>query len=153
MKHTSIFLTLAFLFAIQFNAQAQRDAGDIGIGAQFGQPSALSLKVYQPDGISTDIQAAWDLDNFYFVNVHGMIENHIGSAESFHYFVGPGVFAGLRDGGTEGETEFAAGISGNFGLNLIIRRVELYGQLTPRLELIDETEGMLGGGIGIRFYL
>ena len=131
-----------------------RAPNSVGIGAQFGQPTGLSLKVYNPNGISTDVLAAWDLDHFFFVNVHGLVENHIGSSGKVHYFVGPGVFAGIRQNNGEGvsSNDFAAGISGNFGLNVILGIVEIYGQVTPRLELIEETSGAVGGGVGIRFY-
>lgn len=133
---------------------AQRSAGAVGVGAQFGQPTGLSLKVYNPTGMSTDILAAWDLDDFFFLNVHGLIERRLGSSRTVHYFVGPGVFAGIRNTGTDriSNNNFAAGISGNIGLNVIVGSMEIFGQITPRLELIDETSGSVGGGLGIRFY-
>ena len=153
MKYTTTLLIIALIIAGWPAAFAQRAAGSLGIGAQFGQPTGLSLKIYQPEGISTDILAAWDLDDFFFLNVYGLIERHISNSERFHYFVGPGAFVGLHDRETEEGDEFAAGISGNFDLNIILRSLEIYGQFTPRLQLIDETSGDLGGGIGIRFYL
>lgn len=135
--------------------QAQRTAGSVGIGAQFGQPTGLSLKVYNPNGLSPDVLLAWDLNDFFFINVHGLVERHIDSGGNFHYFIGPGVFAGIRDSNNEileGNDNFAAGISGNFGLNVLLGTVEIYGQVTPRLELIDKTSSDIGGGLGIRFY-
>lgn len=136
---------------------AQRDAGAVGIGAQFGDPTGVTVKVYNPDGLGLDFMAAWDLDDFFFLNVHGLVERHIGQSERLHWFVGPGVFAGFRD---EGDAEdvvndgFALGISGTAGLSYFFgNAIEVFGQVTPRLELVDETDGSLGGGIGIRFYL
>ena len=149
-----ITLAIAVLSLSIVSLHAQRAPNSVGIGAQFGQPTGLSLKVYNPNGISTDVLAAWDLDHFFFVNVHGLVENHIGSSGKVHYFVGPGVFAGIRQNNGENvsSNDFAAGVSGNFGLNVILGIVEIYGQVTPRLELIEETSGAVGGGVGIRFY-
>jgi len=134
--------------------EAQRADRSVGIGAQFGQPTGLTLKFYNATGMSTDILAAWDLDDFFFVNVHGLWERHLGNSGRFHYFVGPGVFAGIRENGREGTSsnDFSAGLSGTLGLNVILGRVEIFGQVTPRLQLIDETNGAVGGGAGLRFY-
>lgn len=158
-KNLNQFLQLFFstlaLVLLFLPATAQRPSGSVGIGAQFGSPTGLSLKIYQPTGLSTDILAAWDLDDFFFLNVHGLIERHIDADQRFHYFVGPGVFAGIRDTGADDDLDnnsFAAGISGTAGLNFIIGRVEIFGQITPRLELIEETDGAIGGGGGIRVY-
>ncbi|MCR9052677.1 hypothetical protein [Phaeodactylibacter xiamenensis] len=144
----------AFMFSMALQAQ-DRNPGSVGIGAQFGQPTGLSVKVYNPNGMSTDILAAWDLNDFFFLNIHGLIENHIGSSGRLHYFVGPGAFAGIRDTGGESlsDQDFEAGISGNFGLNIIFGTIEVFGQVTPRLKLTDGTAGAVGGGAGIRFYL
>lgn len=150
-------LSLVFVLSLfSFVAlHAQRSPGSVGIGAQFGQPTGLSLKVYNPNGLSADVLMAWDLNDFFFVNLHGLVERHIDSEGRFHYFVGPGVFAGIRDSNNEileSNNDFAAGISGNFGLNVLLGQVEIYGQVTPRLELIDKTSSDVGGGLGIRFY-
>ena len=152
-----LLLALAFVLSVTTFLAAQRSAGAVGIGAQFGQPTGLSLKIYQPTGLSTDILVAWDLNDFFFVNIHGLAERHLGSSESVHYFIGPGLFVGVRESNNDGlvskSNDFVAGISGTLGLNVILGPVELFGQVTPRLELIDETAGDVGGGIGIRIYL
>lgn len=156
-KSLIISTAFAFLFAILFttNLAAQRSSGAVGIGAQFGQPTGLTVKIYEPRGISTDILAAWDLDDFFFLNVHGLFERHLGNSGNFHYFVGPGGFIGIRDskGGESGSSnDVALGISGTLGLNVMVGIAEIYGQITPRLELVKETKGDIGGGVGVRFY-
>ena len=154
-----LILPAVILCLLSLPLTAQRAAGEVGIGAQFGAPTGLTVKVYQPTGISVDVLAAWDLDNFFFVNVHGLIERHIDQNQRFHWFIGPGVFAGIRnldedDDLAEPESDnFGAGISGTIGLNYIIGKVEIFGQFTPRLELLDETNGDLGGGLGFRVYI
>jgi hypothetical protein len=44
------------------------------------------------------------------------------------------------------------GISGNFGFNVFVDQLEVYAQITPRLQLIEGTDADVGGGIGLRFY-
>ncbi|MEZ4950516.1 MAG: hypothetical protein R2879_08280 [Saprospiraceae bacterium] len=149
---TKSLVALSFFTLCFFTAEAQRADGAVGIGAQIGQPTGLTVKVYKPSGISTDILAAWDLDDFFFLNVHGLWERHIGSSENFHYFLGPGAFIGIRDHGNEQENDIAVGVSGNFGINVMLGILELYGQVTPRLEIIEKTDVDIGGGVGLRFY-
>lgn len=131
-------------------AHAQRAPGDVGIGGQIGNPSGLSLKVYRPGFPSYDILAAWDLDRFYFINVHGLYEHHVGNSERVHVFFGPGGFVGVDD--RVGDDEVDVGLSGRLGLNVLAGPFEIYVQATPRLEVVPDTEGDIGGGIGLRYY-
>ena len=146
----SLLASVLFLCAT-FQLSAQRAAGDVGIGIQFGQPSGLSLQIYQPRGMSPDFLAAWDLNDFFFLNVHGVFNNHIGNSEKLHFFYGPGGFIGIID--REGQDDIDLGVSGTIGLSLMIKKLELYIRATPRLALLDGTEADVGGGFGVRFFL
>lgn len=148
------------LFALSFllsglainSADAQRRQGDVGVGIQFGSPSGLTVKVYTPSAMSFDLLAAWDLDDFVFLNVHGLYERHLGDSEQAHVFFGPGVFVGIRDRGNNFDSESVIGVSGRVGLGFIIEKVEIYGQVTPRLSIVPDSNTDMGGGIGFRYY-
>lgn len=131
-------------------ASAQRTPGSIGIGGQLGDPSGVTLKFYNGRGPSWDFLAAWDSDDFFFLNVHALYERHLGRRPDLHFFYGPGGFVGFRDRGEEDDVE--AGISGSFGVGFLIEQFEIYGQLTPRLSVVPDTDGDLGAGLGVRFY-
>jgi hypothetical protein len=135
-------------------AHAQRTSGAVGLGGQIGEPSGLTLKIYNEDAPSYDFLAAWDLDDFFFLNGHALWNYDINAEnieQDFEWFIGPGAFIGIDDRGVDDEAVF--GISGTIGLNLVVdRRFEFYGQITPRIALIPETDGDIGGGIGFRFY-
>lgn len=141
---------LLFLFSAP--VQAQRAPGDIGLGGQIGEPSGVTVKVYNPGTVSYDFLAAWDLDNFFFMNVHGLYERHLGTMSSVHLFFGPGGFIGVEDRPGGGDDDAVAGVSGSFGLNVLFDRFEVYAQVTPRLAVIPETDGDVGGGLGFRYY-
>jgi hypothetical protein len=132
-------------------ALAQRSAGSVGIGGQIGSPSGITLKIYNPRGFSYDFLAAWNLDDFFFLNIHGLLEHHIGPTQRLHFFYGPGAFIGIRDRPNR-DDEVEAGISGSFGIGFVIDRLEFFGQITPRLALVPSTDGEIGGGVGLRFY-
>jgi hypothetical protein len=132
---------------------AQRVAGDVGIGFQAGQPTGLSIKIYNPGSLSPEILAAWDLDDFFFLNLTGHLEHHLNNAQTVHFFYGPGAFIGIRDRNNEfGDDDVVVGISGSAGFNVVINKLEIFIQGTPRLSLIERTEFDMGGGLGMRYY-
>jgi len=143
------FCLLFLLFFTSLSAQ------NVGIGVQLGRPSGLTVKVYKPSAMSVDVLAAWDLDDFFFVNVHGLWEKPISGDGKFRFFYGPGAFLGIYDRDDRSrfdEDEFSIGVSGNLGLSVWIDRLELYLQVTPRLAVLERTEADVGGGFGLRFY-
>lgn len=143
-------------------AQAQRTPGSLGLGGQIGSPSGITLKVYNPNTISYDVLAAWDLGDFFFLNVHGLYERPLDleGTSGVEYFFGPGGYIGFEDRrvGPPGrdddtDTETVLGISGRLGINVPFEdRFEFFVQITPRINLIPDTEGDFGGGVGLRYY-
>lgn len=146
-------LVVAGLWAVSLPAQAQRAPGAAGLGVQAGEPSGITLKLYNPDRPSYDFLAAWSFENFFFLNVHALFESPL-SAENLEqpvqWYVGPGVYIGVSD--DEG-SEAGLGVSGTIGLDILLAdHFELYLQATPRFELVRETEPHMGGGLGLRYY-
>lgn len=68
----------------------------------------------------------------------------------YTFFYGPGGYIGIRDKPRDNRTDF--GISGNFGLDFLIRDFEIFVQATPRLSLKNTDNFNIGGGVGFRFY-
>jgi hypothetical protein len=57
-----------------------------------------------------------------------------------------------NDGKGDNDDDAVLGLSGNFGINYEFDRFDIFVQLTPRLELISETDFDIGGGLGARFF-
>lgn len=137
------------------SAQAQRVPGAVGLGGQVGDPSGVTVKVYNPGTLSYDFLAAWDLNNFFFLNMHGLYERplELENTSGLEYFFGPGGFIGFRDRPAGRDDDVVFGISGRLGVNIPLEdRFEFYVQVTPRINLVPDTEGDLGGGLGVRYY-
>ena len=154
--HTLSCLLFAALLVTAFSniAYSQRPGG-VGLGIQLGGPSGLSLNLPTSGRASVDLLAAWDLDDFFFLNGHALFQQQLGSAPELGVFYGPGLFIGLRDrdkGRWNFEDEVYAGASGTIGLNYFIGQFEIYLRATLRLQLIDKTDGSAGGGLGLRYY-
>jgi hypothetical protein len=150
LPHRRALLVLPLLLILM--AAPVRAQGGVGLGGQIGDPSGLTLKLYNPGRVSYDFLVAWDLDDFFFLNVHGLYERRLNTTEDFRFFYGPGGFLGFRDRPRDEDDDAVLGISGTFGLGFYIEQFEIFGQLTPRLALVPDTNGDLGGGIGVRFY-
>lgn len=160
MKERKANVILLVLFALAPflapAAQAQVGPGSWGIGAHFGEPTGLTLKTYtgSPRAIggssfnAYDLLVGWDFDDYLFANVHALHEGRLGTSP-LNYYLGPGLFLGFID---RGDDDVIFGISGQFGINYFIDRFEIFIQLTPRLQLVEETDGDVGGGIGARYY-
>ena len=145
-------LAAGLLLSFSTTVAAQRPSG-VGIGIQLGRPSGLSLNLPTSGRASIDLLAAWDLNDFFFLNGHALFQQPLGSDPHLGLFYGPGAFIGLRDRGRwEFSDEVYAGISGTIGLNYFIDRFEIYLRATLRLQLIDRTDGGAGGGLGVRYY-
>jgi hypothetical protein len=149
-------ILLVFLFLLTIpalrTAQAQGPAGDLGLGGQIGDPSGITLKIYQRPTFAYELVAAWDLDDFFFLNGHALFERPIPDSP-LRYYLGPGVVIGVQDDDTpRSRNDVVVGISGQAGVNFFVERFEVFLHLTPRLNVIPDTDGEIGGGIGLRYY-
>lgn len=144
-------LIMSFLVFLIQPISAQRQAGDVGIGVHLGQPTGLTVKAYSP-GTSVDFLAAWDLDDFFFLNIHALYDTPLNTAHTVHFYYGPGGFIGIRDRGREVDDDVELGVSGSFGIDFMIEKFEIFFQATPRLSLVQTTNFDMGGGAGFRVY-
>lgn len=147
---------LLFGFSVS-SAHAQRTSGAVGLGGQAGEPSGITLKVYNAGAPSYDVLAAWSgVNDFFFLNGHVLFENRISASnidQPLEWFIGPGAFIGAFSGNGAGNDGAVLGISATAGLQILLaEHFELYLQATPRFAVIPETEGDLGGGLGLRYY-
>ena len=121
------------------------------IGGEIGDPSGLVLRPDYDGGSSLEFMAAWDLDEFFFLNVHRMSETPIQPGRPLYFMIGPGIFVGVQDQPTDEEVVF--GVSGRVGLGFGGEGYRVYGAVTPRLSVVPDTDGQVGGSIGVLFRL
>lgn len=141
-------LTTAFMAS---PAAAQPTGGDVGLGLQLGEPSGVTLQFYNAGGPSWDFLAAWDIDDFFFLNVHGLFYRPLGNDRRVHLFYGPGAFIGFRDRGSS-DDDVVIGISGTLGIGFMIESFQIFGAVTPRLSVVPDTDGDVGAGVGVRYW-
>jgi hypothetical protein len=146
----ALLLATCFSFAGVSLSSAQGIPGRTGLGGQIGTPSGVTLKLYQNPGFAYDFLAAWDFDNNFFLNVHGLYERPIPESP-LRYYLGPGGYIGVRTH-PQRDSELTVGLSATLGVNFFVEQFEIFLQVTPRLDLAPATSGQFGGGVGLRYY-
>ena len=142
-------LTAAAVLALALPAQAQ-----LAVGGQIGDPTGLSVKAGAGPGALL-IAVGWDLGDAISAEGHYVLSNRRvqGADAALSLFYGPGVFVKARDN-DRGDDSVSAGLSLGVGLEAgLTRDIEVYGLVSPRVRLVEDTGFELGGGIGLRLRL
>ena len=132
---------LAALLAAPASAQ-------LAIGGQVGDPTGLSLKFGEGRGAIL-LAVGWDLDESVSAEGHYLLRNRgLQGSRTASLFYGPGVF--FRTGGPQDDF----GVSLGVGLEAdLTPEIEIYGLVSPRLQIIEDTDFDLGAGLGLRLRL
>lgn len=130
-------------------AQSNRLAGAIGIGAQAGTPTGLTLKYYPRKDIGVILLGSWSLERFLLFSMHGTYEHPIPDSP-LRFFIGPGFEAGRE--GDEMESDIRISITLMPGLNFFTEKFEVFLQGMPGLKLKPDQQLTLGGAVGLRYF-
>lgn len=138
-----VLLALFVLFAPTAAAQ-------IGIGAQLGSPTGVSLALGRGSG---GIRVAAGLAPGDAVSAEGHYLFRVrpleGTDARARWFYGPGAYVRVAD---DDEDQIAA--SGILGMEVeAADDFDVFGAITARLFFTGDTELDFGGGIGVRFWL
>ena len=137
-------LPAALALCLALPAQAQ-----LAIGGQLGDPTGLALKVGAGRGALL-LAVGWDLDDSVSAEGHYLLRDRRlqGAVAGARLFYGPGVFLQAGDDRTN------VGVSLGVGLEATLApEIEVYGLVSPRLRLIEDTDIDLGAGVGLRLRL
>jgi len=144
-------LTLAVLALTAFTLDARAQSGGTWIGFEVGSPTGISLMFDRGSAPDLEFLAAWDLGDWFYVNGHLLFLANQSDDPPLSLKYGPGIFVGARDrrGGSD------ASIGGSFRLEGAYHwdQFAVYLALTPGLEVIEETDFVMGGGLGFRMRL
>ena len=141
-----------FLIIGTFNlAQAQSRPGNTELGVILGEPTGISLKVWQSDRSAFDAAAAWSFSDNESLHVHADYLLHSWldvDKGSMSIYYGLGARALLS-------SDSRLGVRIPVGLEYIFQDqpLGLFFEVAPLLDLAPETEFGVNGGIGIRYFL
>jgi hypothetical protein len=150
LRLLALLIVLITVGGVASPSVAQRQPGALGTGFQVGQPGGLALKWYRAAPITYDGILSTDGDDYIVARVHRLWERPIPDSP-LHLYVGPGLLAGpsqLRQ-----SPRLRLGLSGEAGLNFYAERFEVFLHVTPTLRFLPNTQWILDGNVGLRYYL
>ena len=127
-----------------------RNAGDIGVGLQVGQPGGLTTKWYRQPPVAYTATLTTDGDDYALAIANRLWERPLDNSPLAAY-VGPGVLAGVTN--LQRQATLAAGINGIAGLNFYVEPFEVFLQVTTRFRFLPNRDDDVGGTVGLRLYL
>jgi hypothetical protein len=150
MKFIHIFPILFALLVAWQPAQAQ-DKG-FGAGIMLGEPSGINLKFWQSSATAIDVGVAWAFSDNGGFHIHGDYLWHeydlvkISSGRMPVYY---GVGARAKFGGVT-----RIGIRGVAGLAYMFDNapVDIFVEIAPVFDLVEEAEFGVNGGVGVRYF-
>lgn len=145
-------LTLLLLLSVTIStAEAQNRPGNTELGIILGEPTGISLKLWQTNTTAIDAAVAWSFGSEESVHIHAdyLIHNDLEANEgSFMFYYGLGARALLAD-----DPRFGARIP--LGLQYILpsTRLSLFFEVAPTFDLVPSTKFGVNGGIGVRYFI
>ena len=128
-----------------FFASAQTSSADTGIGIQFGEPGNVGLSL-RFSSLAIGVGWSFSGDGFLAADID-MWLNKSNLSENLDWFYGLGI--GLRLG-----DPFELGARVPIGLQwMAAKNIEVFGQIAPELQIINELKFKFGGAIGVRLIL
>lgn len=159
-----LFVAAALLLAAPEHAHAQEPApGALGLGVIVGSPTGLSAKFRASRANSFDAAVGLGFGNYFHVHANWLYEMPPLLREegvTLAWFAGIGGRFAVRDrdgrgrDGDDGD-DVDAGPRVPIGLELrfsTVPQLELFGEIAPGVEIVDDVGLFLDGGIGARWF-
>jgi hypothetical protein len=159
-----VLIAIVVLASATYSERSAR--ADVGVGAFFGEPTGLDVKLGLAQRSSLDILIGWysDWDNGWHVN-HGayghvtyLLTPMVGHGQSVLVPLRVGIGGAIYDQGGHFNDDLNLAARVPFEIALAFRRtpLEIYGEIAIKITILDENDNHptvdLDGGIGIRFY-
>ncbi|MBN1129261.1 MAG: DUF3996 domain-containing protein [Chitinispirillaceae bacterium] len=121
---------------------APRAGAEVAAGIILGEPTGVSLRI---DHFPV-LGFAWSLhDNRMYVHADYIFIDNV-LQDPLRWYLGGGLFMGIND------DHLGFGVRVPLGLQIRFHpNFEVFGELAPGIELLEETDIYVGGGIGIRY--
>lgn len=154
MKKTlSVYLLFAILFTFTFSdsADAQSRYSNTELGIILGEPTGISLKMWQSSTTAFDAGMAWSFGGSGSVHLHGDYLRHSWQdveTGNLALYYGLGARVLLAD-----DPRLGARIPVGLQFNIPDSRLSTFFEVAPLLDLAPETTFDVNGGIGLRIYL
>ncbi|MFC2133669.1 hypothetical protein ACFLR4_04825 [Bacteroidota bacterium] len=149
MKRVYRILVLLFFMAICFNNSTAQTRG-FGIGVIVGEPTGISLKLWNSGTTAFDAGIAWSLGKDDKLHLHA---DHLW--HNFNVFRNPKMALYYGIGGRiYSDNDTRVGVRGVIGINYFFTEVPLdaFLEIVPVFQVLPDTKFGFNAGIGMRFF-
>lgn len=151
LKSALLFLLIFLGHSLHIKTLAQYSPGSIELGVILGEPTGISVQVWQSGTTAIDGAVAWSLGKNDTFHIHADYLKHDQLSVdkgSLTFYYGIGARTVLAD-----EARFGARIP--IGLEYIIPNnpISMFVEVAPVFDLIPATDFDVNGGIGVRYIL
>jgi hypothetical protein len=152
IKTVLLSLTVLLFWGTISTADAQNRHSNTELGIILGEPTGLSLKMWQSDNTAIDAAVAWSFGDSGSVHLHADYLRHNWldvDTGGLAFYYGLGARARFSDD----NSRFGARIP--VGLQYLFpdTRLTMFFEVAPTLDLAPETSFGVNGGIGVRIFL
>ena len=147
----SVLLSILLAFSFATNTSAQGQYSNTELGIILGEPTGISLKMWQSDKTAFGTGFAWSFGGRGSVHIHADYLRHSWlevETGSLALYYGLGARARLAD-----NSRFGARIPVGLQFNIPDTRLSTFFEVAPLLDLIPETTFDVNGGLGLRIFL
>ncbi len=151
LKSSLFTLVMVFIAGLFFTLDAQNRHSNTELGIIVGEPTGLSLKLWQSGSTAIGGAVAWSFGRNESVHIHADYLKHNplqADRGSLALYYGLGARALLAD-----NTKFGARIPIGLQYNIEGTRLSLFFEVAPIFDLVPATDFSVNGGIGIRYFL
>jgi len=126
-------------------SSVQTSSADTGIGLQFGEPTNVGLSV-RLSNLALGVGWSFGGDGFLAIDAdQWILKNNLST--NLDWFLGVGIALRLGD-------PFQLGARVPIGLQwMATKKIEVFGQFAPELQIIDDLKLKFGGAVGVRLIL
>jgi hypothetical protein len=152
MRHPLRFFVLSLLLPLCSSLPAQADEpNEFGAGIVLGEPSGVNMQFYWDNNQAIDLTAAWSFSDWLTVAGDFQIYNYLLDApREWRWFYGIGSYMTFPE-----DDDLTWGVRIPFGVkyHFPYSIVDVWAEAAPGLELLEDTEAIFQGGIGVTFWL
>ena len=159
-------LVIIAIVALASTTASERSArADVGLGAFFGEPTGLDVKIGLDRRSSLDLLLGWysdwrnDFDRGAYGHVTYLLTPMVGHGDAINVPLRIGIGGAIFDDGGRFNDDLNLAARFPFQVGLAFRRtpIEIYFEIAAKITVLDEDDDHpvvdLDGGIGLRFYL
>ena len=126
---------------------------DFGVGILLGQPSGLKATFALQKRIHLDFTAAWSWNDWMLIMSDCKFEDYISPRSLYwRWYYGLGAYGGVSN---DSDREAVLGVRVPIGVSYQFpyTSLEVFGELVPAMQIIEETRGRFHCGVGILIWL